>query len=258
MIEIICLVLVVNYNGYQRSVFVSSSNKFTGGIYNNVSNAEEYLMLKAINEELSRENAFLRSQLPGSYHASRDYFNVVFDSLSQQQYIYRAAKVINNSTNKQFNYITINKGLLNGIKPEMGVLSSKGVIGIVKNASDNYATIISVLNTRLRISAKIKETGYFGSLQWQGGSHLYAWLNEIPSHAKVNVGDLIVTSGYSSIFPENIFLGTVDEVELSEGESFYKIKVKLTVDFKNLSFVEVIENTISEEQLSLEKETEND
>lgn len=258
IIEIVSLVLVLNYNAYQRSVFLSSSNRLTGGLYNRYSNMREYLMLRHINEDLARENAYLRGQLPESFRASKDYFNLVFDSLSQQQYIYRAARVINNSVNKHFNYITLNKGRRHGIEKEMGVISSKGVVGIVNNVSENYATVISILNTRLKISAKLEETGYFGALEWDGKTFDQAILNEIPRHATVNVGDLVETSGYSAIFPEGILIGTVQEIENNEGESFYNIKVKLSVDFKDLAFVEVIGNAMREEQVVLEKETEDD
>ncbi len=258
LIELISLLFVINYNSYQRSVFMSSSNNVTGGLYESYSNSTEYLMLKQINNELAQENAYLRSRLPESFKASRDYFNLVFDSLSQQEYIYRAAKVINNSTNKRFNYLTLNKGRNHGLEAEMGVISSKGVVGIVKNISDNYSTVISILNTRLKISAKLKSSGYFGALEWNGGNYQFAHLREIPRHAIVNVGDLIVTSGYSSIFPSDILIGHVEEVTLDQGESFYDIKVKLSVDFKNLSYVEVIGHPLKEEQLELEQETEND
>lgn len=258
IIEIVSLVLMLNYNAYQRSVFLSSSNSVTGGMYQRYSNAREYLMLRRINEDLARENAFLRGRLPESFRASKDYFNLVFDSLSQQQYIYRAARVINNSVNKHFNYITLNKGRKHGIEEEMGVISSKGVVGIVKNVSDNFSTVISILNTRLKISSKLEETGYFGSLEWDGKSFDKALLNGIPRHATVNIGDLVKTSGYSAIFPEGILIGTVQDVGLDEGASFYDITVKLSVDFKNLAFVEVIGNSMRKEQVELEKEAEDD
>jgi rod shape-determining protein MreC len=209
-------------------------------------------MLQKINEELAKENSYLRSQLPTSFKDSKDYFSLVYDTLNKRQYTYRSAKVINNSTNKYFNFITLNKGSLNGIRKEMGVISSKGVVGIVKDVSDHYTSVISILNTRLHISAKLKESGFFGSLNWDGKDYRYAWLNEIPIHAPVKVGDLVVTSGYSSIFPEGILIGTVEEVEKDKGESFFRIKVRLSVDFKDLSYVEVISNNMRDEQFNLE------
>ncbi len=258
IIELVCLLLVFNYNAYQRSTFLSSSNALTGGIFKSYNAGAEYLMLREINEDLARENAYLRSRLPESYRASKDYFTLVHDSLSMQEYIYRSARVINNSTNKRFNYITLNKGRLNGIEPEMGVISNKGVVGIVKNVSDNYSTVISIINTRLKISAKLKASGFFGSVEWDGTSYQHVYLLDIPRHANVQVGDLVVTSGYSAIFPEGILLGNVEDVVLDKGASFYRIKVKLSVDFKNLSFVEIIGHSSADEQITLEKETEDD
>ena len=257
ILEIVSFYLLINHNSYQRATWLSSSNKVSGNIYNSYSNATQYLMLQQINEELAKENAYLRSQMPASFKDSKDYFSLVYDKLNKRQYTYRSARVINNSVNKHFNYITINKGSLNGIEKEMGVISAKGVVGIVKEVSEHYSSVISLLNTRLKISAKLKGKGFFGALGWDGDDYRYAWLNEIPIHASVSVGDLVVTSGYSAIFPEGILIGTVEEVEKDKGESFYRIKVKLSVDFKDLSFVEVISNNMRDEQLDLES-TNND
>lgn len=244
--------MVVNFNSYQRASWISSSSKVSGGVYDNFNSATQYFKLKQINEELAKENAFLRSQMPSSFHDSKDYFSLVYDSLNSRQYTYRTAKVINNSVNKHFNYITLNKGTDNGIVKEMGVISSKGVVGIVRDVSDHYSSVISILNTRLLISGKLKESGFFGALSWDGGDFKYAWLNEIPIHAPVAVGNLVVTSGFSSIFPEGILIGTVEDVKRDQGESFYRIKVKLSVDFKNLSYVELISNNMRDEQINIE------
>ena len=255
LLEIVSFTFIVKYNSYQRATWISSSNKMAGGIYQKHSNISQYFMLNDINEELAAENAYLRGQLPSSYKESKDYFKLVYDSINKRQYIYRSAKVINNSINKQFNYITLNKGAVNGIEKEMGVISSKGVVGIVKDVSEHYASVISLLNTRLRISARLDGTGFFGALGWDGKDYRYAWLNEIPVHAEVAIGDPVVTSGYSAIFPEGILIGNVAKVERTKGESFFRIKVKLSVDFKDLSFVEVIGNNMREEQLQLETES---
>ncbi len=252
LLEIVSFYMVVNYNSYQRASWISSSNSVSGGVYRSFSDVTQYLQLKQINEELAKENTYLRSQLPSSFKDSKDYFSLVYDSLNKRQYTYRTAKVINNSVNKHFNYITLNKGSNNGIVKEMGVISAKGVVGIVKDVSDHYSSVITILNTRLLISGKLKESGFFGALGWDGNDYRYVWLNEIPIHAPVVVGDLVVTSGFSSIFPEGILIGSVEVVERDKGESFYRIKVKLSVDFKDLSYVEVMSNKMKEEQLNLE------
>ena len=220
-----------------------------------MNNIEQYFALKKVNEELATENAFLRSQLPTSFKQSKDYFAVIGDSSSVNRYKYRACKVVNNSVKKHFNYITLNKGLRDGIKPDMGVLNNRGIVGIVIKCSDNFSTALSILNPRLKISAKLKDSDFFGSVSWDTRTTQYAILDEIPEHASVKLGDQIVTSGYSSTFPEGILIGTVDEVIHPKGESFYRIKVKLSVDFSSLSYVEVVENILQEQQKQLEKES---
>ncbi len=214
--------------------------------------------LQRDNNRLAEENAFLKSRLPGSFQMSPNYMRMVKDSMTNRQYVYRSARVINNSVNQSFNYITIDKGSIGGIRPETAVICPEGIVGVVRKVSSNYATVISLLNTRLKISAKLNDTGHFGTVEWGGTDPEYVNLNEIPLHAHVKPGDLIVTSGYSAIFPEGIPIGNVVEALHEEGESFYNIKVKLIVDFTQISNVEVIENTYRGEQIHLEKETEND
>jgi rod shape-determining protein MreC len=256
LFEIIAFVLIVTYNENQRAVFFSSSSKVAGGLYENLSNIEQYFALRKVNEDLATENAYLRTQMPSSYHLSEDAYMLVGDSAAEIQYKYRACKVVNNSVRKHFNYLTLNKGLKDGIKPDMGVLSNDGIVGIVLKCSENYSTALSLLNPRLKVSAKLKNTDFFGSISWDARNPHMVMLEEIPEHAKVVVGEEVVTSGYSATFPEGLSIGTVDEVIHPEGESFYKIRVKLSVDFSTLSYVEVVENIFQKQQLKLEEESE--
>jgi rod shape-determining protein MreC len=258
VLETLSLMLVVLYNPYHKGVFISSANSISASLFKKSSIVEQFFTLQETNLKLAEENAFIKSRLPESFQLSASYMRLVSDSLSTHQYIYRSCRVINNSVNKQYNFLTLDKGRIHGIRKEMGVISPDGVVGIIRNTSANYTTVISILNTHLKISAKIKETGYFGSIEWTGKSPQHAFFNEIPLHAKVKQGDLVVTSGFSSIFPENIPIGVVEEVTQHEGESFYRILVKLSVDFKKLAYVEVIENTMREERIMIEKETENE
>jgi len=255
LLEIIAFTLIVTHNQNQRAIYLSSSSKITGRLYKDLNNIEEYLSLRKVNEELANENAFLRSQMPTSFKESKDYFTLIGDSSTTDQYKYRSCKVVNNTIYKHFNYITISKGFKDGIKPDMGVLSNKGIVGIVIKCSANYSTALSLLNPRLKISAKLKGSDFFGSVSWNNRSTQYAILDEIPEHANVIIGDQVITSGYSSTFPEGILIGTVDQVTHPEGESFYEIKIKLSVDFSKLSFVEVVENILQSQQLQLEKES---
>lgn len=258
ILQLIAFILIVVYNPYQRASFINSSNTVTSFVYERSSNVIEYFSLKRTNRVLSEENAFLKSRLPESYQLSPDYKRIVSDSLKSKQYIYRSGKVINNSVTRKFNFLTIDKGNKDSIKREMGVICADGVVGIINNTSKQYSTAISLLNTRLRISAKIKESEFFGSVEWSGRSYEYVQLNEIPLHANVRPGDIVVTSGYSAIFPEGITIGVVEKVNLEEGDSFFRISVKLSVDFKDITFVEMVENRNRYEQTELEKETYND
>ncbi len=258
ILETLCFYFIFNYSRYHNDVYKTTSNKVSGFIFENFSGIVQYFYLKDVNRELAAENAFLRSQMPSTFEQSRDYFRAAYDSMTLQGFKYRSARVINNSVNNHFNYLTLNKGALNGIRRDMGVISTRGVVGVVLNVSEHYATVISLLNTRLKISARLKDTGFFGSLEWDGRSYRYAWLDEIPAHAAPRVGDAVVTSGFSAIFPENILIGTIDEVILNEGEGFYDIRVLLSVDFKKLHYVEVIEKYFAPEQRELEKMSEDD
>lgn len=258
LLEIVSFYFIFNYNQYHRKVYLSSSNQVSGYLYKNFSSVIQYFQLKRTNEELVRENSELRNQLDKNSFYAPMLPEIEVDTVAAQHYRYSAARVINNSVNKHFNYLTLNKGLKHGIHPDMGVISSRGLVGVVLNTSENYSTVISLLNTRLRISARLRETGFFGSLNWDGHSYRYATLSGIPAHATPLVGDAVVTSGYSSIFPENILVGTIDEVTIDQGEGFYEIKVLLSVDFKKLEYVHVVEKLEAEEQLELEKLSEND
>ncbi|WP_321306131.1 rod shape-determining protein MreC [Marinifilum fragile] len=252
--EIFCLLLLVNYNNYQKSEFLNSSNAISGGIYQKVSSVTDYLSLAQTNEELNRENVRLRNLLHSSYKLTTDSSFIFIDTIYKQQYIYRTAKIINNSVNKQLNYITINKGRIHGIEREMAVVTDNGIVGVVKSVSDNFASVISVLNDRLRISAKLKGNNYHGSLIWDGVDYRKAMLKDIPFHVKIAKGDTIVTSGFSAIFPEGLQLGVVDEVMASSGDNFQNIKVLLSNDFKSLSYVKVVGDLMKEERLKLEEE----
>lgn len=253
VIEIFCLLLLVSYNNYQKTEFLNSSNVVTGSIYDRISSTTDYLALAKTNEQLNRENTKLKNILAESFKVSVDSSHLYNDSLYQQQYIYRTAKIINNSVNKQLNYITLNKGKVHGIKPEMAVITDNGVVGVVKSVSKNFSTAISLLNSRIRVSAKIKKNNYFGSLTWDGKNYKSARLYEIPFHVKIQVGDTIVTSGYSSIFPEGILLGTVQEVLPKSGGNFHDVLINLSNDFKGISYVKVIGDLMKKERLDLEK-----
>ena len=257
-LEILCFVMVVSFNDYQRSSFLSSANRISGSVYASTSRINHFFSLVDENKILSVENVRLRNQLnewkakvaTGSIYRS--------DTLPEPQYFYRDAKVVNNSVNKARNFMTIDKGRGSGIVKDMAVVSPQGVVGTVWNTSDNFSTVIPLINTQLKISGRLKSTNYFGSIEWDGLSPRFVWLTEIPIHAPVSMGDSVVTSGFSSIFPDDLLIGEVEDVETDKGGGFYNIKVKLAVDFQSVSYVEVIENRLQNEQIQLEKKEAND
>ena len=254
-LEVVSVVLIVNYNSFQRSGFLNSSNAVSASIYNSYSGVVQYFRLAKVNASLAEENAQLRNKID-------KYENALIDSASyfnKQDTSFRfiPARVINNSVNKQQNYITLNKGRKDGVKPDQGIISANGVVGIVTNVSESYSMGLSVLNPRWSVSAKLKKSGFYGSLIWNGQDYKKAALNEIPFHIDLQVGDTIVTSGYSSVFPEGILIGTIASYARPEGENYYTIDVLLSADFKSVTYVEVIDNTKIEELRTLKQTTEN-
>jgi rod shape-determining protein MreC len=255
--ESLSIFLLVQNNHFQKAKFVNFTRAITASAYQRISTLENYFALKKSNEELENENIRLLNSLRASYFSNKIDSYSIFDTLYQKQYNYNLAEVINNSTNKQYNFLTINKGRKQNIKPDMTVVCSSGVVGVVANVSDNFATVISVLNRKLMISAKFKKSGYYGSLSWDGIDDETAELNEITQDVKMKLGDTLVTSGYSSMFPAGIMIGYIKSFEI-KGGSFYTVKVRLSTNFRSIHFVNVVENLMKEEQNTLEKSEKND
>jgi len=251
-LEAISFSLMVSLNNYQRVAFVNSSNDMVGTVYERFSHLDDYFSLSRTNARLAAENASLRKQLEFRIKNQEKYPINRPDTVDAPAYYFASAKVISNSVNKQFNYITLNKGSRQGIKPDMGIISADGVVGVITNVSPNYSTGLSILNKRLSIPAKINKNNYFGALVWDGEHSNTADLKEIPFHIMVNVGDTVVTSGYSSIFPEGIMIGTISKFDVESGTNFYNIKVDLSTNFRTLKYVEVVKNTKQDELKRLE------
>jgi rod shape-determining protein MreC len=251
-LEAISLVLMVSFNDYQRVTFFNTSNNLVGSVYERFSNMDDYFSLSRTNARLSAENASLHRQLQFRIQNQENYPINRPDTVEAPAYVFTSAKVISNSTNKQFNYITLNKGSRHGIKPDMGIMNSEGVVGVITNVSPNYSTGLSLLNKRMSIPAKITKDNYFGALVWDGEHFNSADLKEIPYHVIVNVGDTVETSGFSNIFPDGIMIGTIKSFNVESGTNFYNIKVELSTNFKTLKYVEVVQNTKHAELIKLE------
>lgn len=250
--EVIAFYLLFKNNNFQRSSFLNASNSVTGGVYESYSELTDYFNLKEVNLALAEENERLREKQLNSYSklfGENIWYN---DTILQRQYHYTRARVINNSINRQNNYLTLNRGSLNGIKSGMGVIGPSGVIGVVKDVSRHYATVLSILHRESRISVKLKATNYFGSMQWDGENYQKGVLFDIPNHVLINVGDTIVTSGYSATFPEGLPVATIDSFNKPEGENFYEVFVSFINDMKHVSHVYIVKNNQSIEQKELE------
>jgi rod shape-determining protein MreC len=256
LFESLAMLLLVNSTYYQRSVMQSTGNALSGKFYSSISNVSEYLKLRRTNELLATENALLR-QMKGISFIKTDTASFwMEDTLYKQRYKYLVARVINNTVGKRNNYIMLNKGRRHGIDKDMAVITSNGVVGTVVNVSDNFAWVMSVLNKQTRISGRIRKNNQMGTVVWNGLNPLYGTLTDIPAHVKIAKGDTIVTSGFSYIFPANLMLGTIEDFRVEQGEHFYVIPFKFSVDFNSLDYVYVVKNLLKEEQQELEKSTE--
>jgi len=232
---------------------VNFTRELSGRYHQKLAGLKEYFSLLEINQQLVEENNRLLNIIESTYRSEELFFRNVNDTVYNQRYFYTPARVVNNSVNKKHNFITLNKGKEQGIRPEMAVVSDGTIVGVVKGVSENFATVISLLNFDFKISAKVKKNGYFGSLSWDGKDYHTAILNEIPLHADVQVGDSIITSGFSSIYPEGILIGYIDKFE-EKGGSFYTIYVRLSTDFKQLNYVNIIGNLTQTEKLEIEQQ----
>ena len=260
-LEIISFTLIVKNQGYQKSVFLSSSNGVVAEMYEWSNGVVEFFKLRAANDNLSEENTALKNQVIKLQNQLETLKPRVKDSIRFQippemEYRFIAAKVINCSTNKLQNSITLNKGSRDGVQPDMGVVSDEGVVGIVKVVNEKNSVVIPILNPRIEINCKFKRTNYTGPLKWEGDDYRYANLNDIARHVELTLGDTIITSGFTSTFPEGIPVGYIEDFKIKESDAYYKIKVKLAVNFRTLSHVKVINYLNYKEQKELEKKAE--
>ena len=247
----VSILFTIQSHTYHKSKFINSANFLTGGVYNSANNISSYFNLKSQNELLAKENIRLHALLNNSGIKEKD--SSYIDSLSfDDSYRFYNANVIKNSYSLTDNFLTINKGKNDSIKQDFGVISSKGIIGIIDRTSKNYATVLSILNTTSRISAQLKNTNHFGSLRWNSNNPNIIQLIDIEKIAPVKIGDTIITSGRSSIFPKGIDIGIVDNFKLDAAENYYEINVKLFNDMTNIEHVYIIENINSKEITNLQ------
>jgi len=261
VLQILALSFLFRYNKFHEAVLMNVAGEITGKLDEKYNGIEYYFQLKRTNEQLVNENSKLHQMLKENYENPDLQGNFIVDTLKIdslkkiQKYIYLPAKVVGNSVISQANFLTIHRGFNQQVKPNMGVVSSLGIVGTVVNVSENYASIMSLLHRQYKVVVKLKNGGERGTVEWDGTSPYFVTLKDIPKSAKVNKGDTVVTSSTSSLFPGNIMVGTVQEVVDDKSSNFYMLKLKTATNFFNVEYVYVIENVQYSEQKKLEDST---
>lgn len=261
VLQVVSLSFLFRYNKFHEAAFMNVAGNVTGKLDEKFNNIDYYFHLKKTNEDLVRENVYLRSLLRQNYQAP-DTLNrmaidsIIIDSLKKfQRYVYREAKVVGSLTSMQTNYITIHRGSAQGIRKDMGVISPSGIAGRVVNVSENFSTVMSVISRQFRAKAKLKKGGESGTIEWDGVSPLYLSLKDIPKSAKIAIGDTILTSELSSIYPANIMVGTIAGISSEKSSNFYLLRIKPATNFYSIQYVYVIDDLQRDERKKLEEAT---
>lgn len=254
---VLSCVMLFNSDPYRRHLWLTSASTVASGLYAASNNVTSYFSLRETNEDLNRRNAVLESEVVNlREQVQRMKLAEYTDTLQQPDSVghfdFIVANVINNSIHRPFNYLTIDKGTADGVRPEQGVIDHSGVVGTVSVAGTHYARVISLLNPNFRLSCKIKGSEHFGSLVWEGDDPSVALLEELPRHTVFTVGDTVVTSGYSAVFPAGLPVGVILEDHKNHKENFFTLRVKLFADFSRLSNVQIVVNNDRDEIMAVE------
>jgi rod shape-determining protein MreC len=255
-LEFFSFYFVFKNNYYHEAGFFNSASSVSGFVYKTRSSITSYFNLSEINRQLAEENARMHNALSHAPDTTSVHQQKAGNKYGQQ-FNYILAEVIDNTTNRAENYLTLGAGRKQGITSGMGVVCPTGIVGIVVSASDNYAVVMSLLHRSSQISAMLKKDGAFGTLYWKGDDYRYATLSQIPMSEKLAAGDTIVTSGYSSIFPKGVPIGYLQSYKTIPEQYFYSIEARLSTNFKNLRYVYVVSNIMKEEKNQLEQSTYN-
>jgi rod shape-determining protein MreC len=264
VLQIAALYILFHYNKFHEAVFSGVANEVTGSVGGRYSDVASYFSLKKTNDQLAKEAAELRNELLTNFEKpdtteKQVQDTIPYDTLGHyRKYLWRDAKVVNNSVTLQNNTLTINRGESQGVQKNMGVISAGGVVGVVINTSSNYAVVMSLLHRQSRLAASLKKTGESGQISWDGVNPQYITLRNIPKSAQVVKGDSVVTSAYGSYrFPQGIMVGTITDIIDDKTSSFYTLKVRPSTNFFNVQYVTVVENLQKDEQAKLEEATKN-
>lgn len=256
ILEVICFYIIISFNKSQSEIWVHSANLFSGNIDERVQNTTNFFKLEAVNDSLLTENAKLLETIINYRVISKQNEFQEYEAMDSTllQYKFIPARITGKTFNKRNNHITINKGSLDSIKVGMGVVSKDGILGLVKSVSNNYSLVMTILHSQCRISAAVKNNDHHGTLIWDNMDPSYMTLTSIPKHASINVGDTIITSGYSTVFPYGIELGTIHDYLIESNQDSYSVIVKLFNDLSKETHAYIISSKDKEEQLKLEEE----
>jgi rod shape-determining protein MreC len=261
LLQVTALSFLFRYNKYHEAAFMSVAGEFTGSLNQRYSKVEYYFRLNKINEQLAAENLRLNQMIRENYERVGGNEKMVLDTVQTdslreiRKYTWLGAKVVGSTVNTQVNFITIHRGLLQDVRPNMGVVSPQGIVGTVVNVSDNYASVMTLLHRQYKVVVKIKNGGERGTVEWDGVNPMFVTLKDIPKSAKLKVGDSVVTSPTSSLFPGNLMVGTIAEIADDQSSNFYTLKVRPATNFFNIEYVYVIANAQYIEQKRLEDST---
>jgi len=256
--ETSALIIYIKYNSFQKASFINSSNEITGNLYARVNKFYDYLSLTTVNDSLARENAHLRNQLKSSFYVDTINKHKISDTVYKQQYEYIEAKVINNSVNRVNNYLTLNRGATQGIQKGLGVICDKGIVGKVVYVSAHFSVVQSLLHKDSRFSAMLAKNKAIGYVEWGDDMDQHkCLLKDVSNNVVPNLGEFVVTSGYS-LFPAGIPIGKVSNLRAKSGGLMLNMEVALAVDFSKLQYVNVVINKFADEQTGLEAQQKKD
>lgn len=251
ILEVISLMLYFRYNEFQENKLIVFSETLAGSVNSMYRNISEYFSLRSTNKALVEEMAELHSRLPEAFYKNDTHSFYRFDSLIKMEYKYINAKVISNTTNKRNNFLMIDKGKIHGIDNHMGVIIGNNLVGQVVSVSPHFSWIMSMLNKDCHISGKFKKNNQLVNVEWPGGNYRFGDVKEIPKHVTMMVGDTIITSGNSDIFPEGIMIGTITSSIIANDENFNQAKILFSTDFNSLGYVEVVVDLMRKEKEEL-------
>lgn len=261
LLQITALGFLFRYNKYHEAAFMNVAGDFTGSLNQRYSKVAYYFRLKKINEQLAAENLRLNQLIRENYEKVEGNAKAVLDTVQTdslreiRKYTWLGAKVVGSTVNTQVNFMTIHRGSLEDVRPNMGVVSPQGIVGTVVNVSDHYASVMTLLHRQYKVVVKLKNGGERGTVEWDGLSPMFVTLKDIPKSAKLKVGDSVVTSPTSSLFPGNLMVGTITDIIDDQSSNFYTLKVKPATNFFAIEYVYVIANSQFVEQKRLEDST---